>query len=94
MTGQKIGDVYDFKVPLEVYIGGLTDTIGEAARYAVTAATQKDNQLVIKLVDTVKAVMSELVAMNLTGYLRNKFDQAKNALRKLEDILYDLSLKS
>ena len=94
MTGGKIGEVADFKVPLEVYLGGLTDMVGEAARFAVTAATNKDHKLVIKFVGVAKEIMSELIAMNLTGYLRNKFDQAKNALRKLEDILYDLSLKS
>ncbi len=94
MTGSKIGDVSDFKVPLEVYLGGLTDTIGEAARYAVTAATQNNIKLVHQLDATVKELMGELVTMNLTGYLRNKFDQSKNALRKLEGILYDLSLKS
>jgi len=32
--------------------------------------------------------------MNLVGYLRNKFDQANQALRKLESILYDLSLQN
>ncbi len=94
MTSGKVGGVTDFKVPLEVYLGGLTDMVGEAARFAVTAATRKDKKLVIKLVESVKEVMGELIAMNLTGYLRNKFDQAKNALRKLEDILYDLSLKA
>jgi hypothetical protein len=37
--------------------------------------------------------VGEMAAMNLTGSLRNKFDQGKQHLRRLEDIRYDLSIR-
>ena len=34
-----------------------------------------------------------LTAMDFSGYLRTKFDQARGHLRRAEEILYDLSLR-
>jgi hypothetical protein len=34
-----------------------------------------------------------LIEFNLTKYLRNKFDQAKGAGRKIEEIVYEVGLK-
>jgi hypothetical protein len=38
-------------------------------------------------------VVENLLRLDLTGYLRQKFDQAKKNLRQLEQILYDLRLR-
>ena len=40
------------------------------------------------------AVMTEIIPMNITGPLRPKFDQAKTNLRKMEDIAYDIAIRS
>ncbi|MFA4937299.1 MAG: hypothetical protein WC575_03370 [Patescibacteria group bacterium] len=93
-TVGKIGKISGFKVPLEVYLGGLTDLVGELARRAVTLATRKQEQQVKQLAIAASEVVIELSQMNLVGYLRNKADQARGALRRLEDILYDLSVKA
>ncbi|MFH1111819.1 MAG: hypothetical protein V1712_01980 [Patescibacteria group bacterium] len=93
-TVSKIGKVEGFKVPLEVYLGGLADFVGELARRAVILATRKEEQQVKQLAKVASEVVAELSQMNLVGYLRNKADQAKGALRRLEDILYDLSVKA
>ncbi|MFH1866870.1 MAG: hypothetical protein ABIJ81_02185 [Patescibacteria group bacterium] len=89
----KVGSITGFKVPLEVYLAGLTDLVGELSRLAVTRATVGDQRQVKKIAETATTIVSELVEMNLVGYLRTKADQARGALRRLQDILYDLSLK-
>lgn len=80
------------KVPDETYLGALSDFIGELARYAVKCATTGEIKAVAKLTQVATEVVGELAATNLTGNLRSKFDQAKQHLRKLEDIQYDLHI--
>ena len=38
-------------------------------------------------------IIGELIEFNLTSYLRNKFDQAKGAVRKIEHVVYEVSLR-
>ena len=38
-------------------------------------------------------IMGELIEFDLTSYLRTKFDQAKQAVRKLEEVVYEVSLR-
>jgi len=45
------------------------------------------------IAEEIKDVVNLLLANNLTGHLRGKFDQAKRTLQKIEHILYELSLK-
>ena len=77
----------------EIYIGGLCDVPGEIYRYAVRAATEHKNSLVKLCLSTSEKIIDSLFDMNLTGYSRQKFDQAKSAHSKLEQIVYDLSLR-
>ena len=39
------------------------------------------------------AIVEAMLEMDLGGYLRNKFDQAKNGLRRAEDVHYDVTLR-
>mgnify|MGYP006427846915 FL=1 len=39
-------------------------------------------------------IVGELIEFNFTKYLRTKFDQAKQAVHKLEIVQYELSLRS
>ncbi|MCF6276579.1 MAG: hypothetical protein L3J07_01880 [Candidatus Magasanikbacteria bacterium] len=80
-------------VPDDVYIAGLCDVPGELLRYAVKFATKRDFEMVERCVETAQEVVGELIEFNLTSYLRNKLDQAKNAVRKLEQVNYELSLR-
>ncbi|MFH1078033.1 MAG: hypothetical protein V1745_01970 [Patescibacteria group bacterium] len=75
----------------ESVIGGLSDVVGEFARLAVLKATAGDRKAVEALYVAGSRVVGVLLAMDLTGNLRTKFDQSKNALRKLEEIRYELS---
>ena len=66
---------------------------GELYRYAIKSATEKKFDLVKKCYDQAEEIITELVDMDLTGYNRQKFDQAKQALQKLEQVVYEVSLK-
>ncbi len=93
LSNKKIGKINNIEVPLEVYLGALSDMVGELVRYAVKMATAGQVKKIPALVNEATIIVSQMAAMNMTGSLRSKFDQAKNHLRKLEDIQYDLSLK-
>lgn len=77
----------------EIYLGGLSDTTGELVRRAVLHATEGDHETVERIFTDVRYVVEVLMEMDLTGNLRSKLDQAKQNLRKLEEIRYDLSLR-
>jgi predicted translin family RNA/ssDNA-binding protein len=91
VQGKKMGKI-GLNPPDEVYIAGLCDVPGELLRYAVKAGTTRDMDTVKKCSETAQSIIGELIEFNLTSYLRNKFDQAKNASRKLEQVVYELSL--
>ncbi len=75
----------------DVLLGGLSDTAGELARYAVLRATERDKKAVESAYKTALHIVELFAALDLTGSLRAKFDQSKSHLRKIEDIRYDLS---
>ncbi len=90
--GKDFGEI-KLNVPDDVYIAGLCDVPGELLRYAVRFATKRDFEMAQRCQETAQEVVGELIEFNLTSYLRTKLDQAKNAVRKLEQINYELSLR-
>ena len=93
VTENKIGEVKEIPISNEVYLAGLCDVPGELYRYAVKAATNKDEVTVKKCAQMAQDVVGELIEFNLTSYLRTKFDQAKGATNRLEQVVYELSLR-
>jgi len=92
VTG-KIDKIKELPIDSEVYLAGLCDVPGELLRYAIRSATNKDVKTAKKCAQMGQDIIGELIEFNLTSYLRTKFDQAKQALRKLEQVVYELSLK-
>lgn len=86
-------EIRDRQVDTEIYIGGLSDFTGELVRRAVREATEKNFEDVRKIKDAITEIMSQLIQLDLAGYLRTKYDQAKNNLRKIEEIMYEVSLR-
>lgn len=93
VTTGKIGEIKELPVEGEIYLAGLCDVPGELYRYAIRAATNHDLVLAKKCEEMAQEIIGELMEFNLTSYLRNKFDQAKQALHKLEIVVYELSLR-
>jgi len=92
LTTGKIGEIKSLPISSESYIAGLCDVPGELYRYAIKAATDGDVKTVKKCAEMAQEIVGELIEFNLTSYLRNKFDQAKSAVQKIERVVYELSL--
>lgn len=92
-TGE-MGEVKGLEIPGEIYLAGLCDVPGELFRYAIRAATNHDIATVKKCASAGEEIIGELMEFNLTKYLRNKFDQAKQAANKLEVVVYEVTLKT
>jgi len=93
LTKGTIGLVVDVSEDPDVFVGAVSDATGEMVRHAVFLASTGKGERVGKIYDDVSDVVSFLMHMDLTGNLRNKFDQAKQNLRKLEEIRYDLAIR-
>jgi len=94
LHGKKMGKITEVNVAPEIYIAGLADVPGEMLRFAVMSATNKDFKMVKKCVEGASEIIGEMMEFNLTSYLRTKLDQAKGAVRKLEQVQYEISLRS
>lgn len=90
----EMGEVKGLDVPGEIYLAGLCDVPGELFRYAIRAATNHDIATVKKCSLAAEEIIGELMEFNLTKYLRNKFDQAKQAAHKLEVAVYEVTLRN
>ena len=86
-----LGKIEKRAMGVETYLGGLSDATGEIVRYAMRQATKGNMNAVVEAEKIVSRVVEDLLRLDLTGYLRQKFDQAKKNLRQLEQILYDIS---
>lgn len=74
------------------YLGGLVDFTGEVGRYAVAAASKRDDVTVRKSLAAVLAVQDALMRVGLPAKLSKKADELKSNVKKLEHVLYELSL--
>lgn len=92
MTKGRVGKVAELPDDPDLYLGGLSDLTGEMTRSAVLAATDRKTAEVKRLTDAVRDAIEFLLTLNLTGPMRTKFDQAKQNLRKLEEISFTLSV--
>ncbi len=94
LDGKEIGEIKGFKLDSDAYVSGLCDVPGEIVRYAIKSATERDYDTVKRCYAVSETIIAALVDMDLTGYNRQKFDQAKQALNKLQQIVYEVSLKA
>lgn len=90
---KKLGKIHPRAMRPNVYLAGLSDTTGEIVRYAMSQVTQGNIKEAKRARETVEMVIEFMLDMDLTGYLRQKFDQGKRNLRRLEEMMYELSLR-
>lgn len=94
LNNKPLGKISDLNVDTVVFIAGLADVPGELARYAIKSATERKFDVVKRCYEQAEEIIGAMITMNLTGYNRQKFDQAKQSLRKLEQIVYEVSMKN
>ncbi len=93
LKGKKIDFIRKVFIDTDSYLAGLCDLTGELVRKAILFATEHKFAEVERMARGVQAVLAELIKFNLTGYLRTKYDQAKQSLRRVEEVLYDVKMR-
>ena len=83
-----IPDAFD-----EEYIAGLADLTGELVRRAVMVATEGGQPEFDRLYRSVREIVGALHTFPLTGYVRQKADDAKRNLHKIEDLRLHLNAR-
>lgn len=74
-------------------IGAVSDVMGELARVLVRDVTRGQLDRVAMIQSTTQELLSFLLEFDATGYVRQKVDQARQHLRKIEDVAYDLAIR-
>ena len=93
MAGGKVDKIKGINLNIDSYLGGLCDLTGELVRQAINQAATGNFEEVVKMKKIINEIMAELVEFDMTGYLRTKYDQAKNNLRKIEQIGYEVKIR-
>ena len=93
ITGKKIDRIKEVNIDSSIYLGGICDLTGELARKAVNEAANGNLGEIEKMKRTINEIMAELIEFDMVGYLRTKYDQAKNSLRKIEQIDYEIRIR-
>jgi len=89
---RKIPACSKLKVQVEDYLLGLCDLTGELGRRAVHSAVKKDYAEVNRIQEAVEQIYGLFLEFNLrNGELRKKSDAIKWNLKKIEEIVYDIS---
>lgn len=82
-----------FRVSADEQLGALADLTGELVRAATLEVSQGDVKRVQSYRDATEEFFGVLLQMDLHGQLRQKRDDARRNLRRLEEIIYDLAIK-
>ncbi|MBI2124516.1 hypothetical protein HY637_00655 [Candidatus Woesearchaeota archaeon] len=81
-------------VSAEDYLSGLCDLTGELVRKAIYDVIHKKFEEAEKIKDLVHDIYGEFLKLHLrNGELRKKSDSIKWNLKKLEEVMYDISMK-
>jgi len=89
----KLELVGEVAVNYDDYLGAVCDLTGEMTRKMILLVINGEEKKVGGLKELMTEIMNELIKMDLTGYLRHKYDEAKRNLKKAEEIMYDLKIK-
>ncbi len=93
LNDKKIEKIKKLKLSHNSYLGALSDLCGEIARFCINEAAKHNLIAVEKSFKDVSTIVSSLTEFDFTGYLRTKYDQSRNHLRKIEQINYEVNLK-
>ncbi len=75
------------------YIGALSDFTGEIGRLAVAKASQREFEAVERIMEADAIVASGIMQCNIGGRFNKKVDAVVTNCKKVQDIIYELSLQ-
>lgn len=93
LKNQEIKEIANPTIGPEEYLGGLCDVTGELVRQSVLLATKDQTKDIERFKNVIEEIINFMLDLYLTGYSRQKFDDAKRNLQRMEQILYDLKIK-
>lgn len=83
-----------FHLDLESYLMGIIQMVNELSRFAINSVTLGDYSRVLSLQRFVADINSGFRLLNLKNdNLRKRFDSLKYDVKKIEEIVYDLSIR-
>ncbi|KAG8701672.1 hypothetical protein FRC11_011984 [Ceratobasidium sp. 423] len=83
-----------FQIPSEDYLHGIIALVNELSRLAVNAVTLGDFNRPVQISVFVRDLYSGFSLLNLKNdSLRRRFDSLKYDMKKIEEVLYDVSLR-
>lgn len=74
------------------YVGALSDFTGEIGRMAIASATARNIEAVREVHQADVAISAGLMQINVGGKYTKKADAVTTNLRKVEDVVYELSM--
>jgi len=82
------------RLDIEEYLAGLTHLSNELARLAVNCVTAEDYFRPVRIAEFINSLNTGFRQLNLKNdHLRKKFDSIKYDLKKVEEVVYDLSIR-
>jgi predicted translin family RNA/ssDNA-binding protein len=94
LAGKKLDKIPEVKLDYDSYLGGICDFTGELVRYATNQAAIGNFKKAEEVKQEINLVIGELINFDMGGYLRTKYDQARSNLRKIEEMAYEVKLKT
>lgn len=87
-------DTDAFHITLEEYLTSLTQLTDELARLATNSVTLQDFDLALRIHSFLKDLFAGFLLLNLKNDpLRKRVDGVKYAVKKTEEIVYDLTVR-
>ena len=77
-----------------VVVGALSDMTGELVRVSVNRGAKKAYDDLEYFRKVTAEVVKQLLPLHLTGQSRQKFDSAKRNLKRIEEIIYEVNIRS
>lgn len=84
-----------FHITIEEYILALTDITEELSRLSMNSVTMGDIDLTVRISGFIKDLFAGFQLLNLKNdIVRKRVDAVKYHVKKVEDVIYDLSLRN
>jgi predicted translin family RNA/ssDNA-binding protein len=88
-------DSDSFHITIEEYLLALADLTAELSRLAINAVTLGDFDMAVRISGFVKDLFAGFQLLNLKNdILRRRVDGLKYDVKKVEDVVYDLTLRN
>ncbi|KAG0356233.1 hypothetical protein BG005_004859 [Podila minutissima] len=87
-------NITDFRISIEEFLHGVVSLTNELSRLAVNAVTSGDFSRPVRIGKFLKELYSGFQLLNLKNdTLRKRFDGIKYDIKKVEEIIYDLTVR-